>query len=207
MVLDLLSWLLEQIGGASGSLSVFLGSYGYLAVFTLMTLEAAALPIPSEVILPLIGLLAAEGTFSFPIALAVVLVAGVVGMFIDYYIAYFFGKDVVYKHLGMFHISRKSLDKFDEAFDRNGKFAVFITRMIPLVRALINFPAGFAMMNKKTFLFYSVAGALIWDTVLMSFGYYGLASSNVYIVMTGIAIFAIAIYVVYKVGMAKMKKM
>ncbi len=207
MVFDILAWLLEQLGDVSGSLTTFLGSYGYLAIFILMTLEAAALPIPSEVILPVIGLLAAEGTFSFPIALAVVLAAGTVGMFIDYYIAYFFGKDVVYKHLEFFHIRRESLDHFDEAFVRNGKFAVFITRMIPLVRALINFPAGFAMMNKKTFLVYSVGGALIWDTILMAFGYYGLASSNVYVVMTGIATFAIALYVVYKVGISKIKKM
>lgn len=207
MVFDVLASLLEALGDASGSLNVFLNSYGYFAIFVLMALEAASLPIPSEVILPLVGLLVAQGTFSLPLALAVVLIGGVVGMFIDYYIAYFFEKDVVYKHLGMLHISKKSLDEFDGFFSRNGKFAVFITRMIPLVRALINFPAGFARMDKKTFLIYSVAGALVWDAVLMSFGYYGLSSSNGYIVMSGIAILAILIYMAYKVGMAKMKKM
>ena len=111
MVLDILAWLLEELGDASGSLNVFLTSYGYLAMFILMTLEAASLPIPSEVILPLIGLFVAQGAFSFPVALVVVLMGGVVGMFIDYYIAYFFEKDVVYKHLGMLHISKKSLDE------------------------------------------------------------------------------------------------
>ena len=49
MVLDILASLLEQLGDVSGSLTTFLGSYGYLAIFILMILEAAALPIPSEV--------------------------------------------------------------------------------------------------------------------------------------------------------------
>ncbi len=206
MVLNVLTWLLEQLGDASGNLNVFIGSYGYLAVFILMTLEAAAVPIPSEVVLPLIGLLAAQGIFSLPIALAIVLIAGIIGMFVDYYIAYFFGKDVVYKHMGIFHIKKKNLDDFDDAFRRNGKFTVFITRMMPLVKALINFPAGFAMMNKKEFIVYSVAGSLVWDLVLIMVGYYGLASSNVYVVMSVIAVFAVVIYAIYKLGVSKMRK-
>lgn len=206
MVLNILTWLLEQLGDASGNINVFLSSYGYLAIFVLMTLEAAAIPIPSEVVLPLIGLLAAEGVFSFPIALVVVLIGGVIGMFADYYIAYFFGKDVVYKHMSIFHISKKNLDDFDDAFKRNGKFAVFITRMMPLVRALINFPAGFAMMDKKEFILYSIAGTFVWDLVLMLVGYYGLASSNIYIVMSVTAIFAVLIYAMYKIGIAKMRR-
>jgi len=206
LLVSLISGLLEALSDTTAGITAFVSSYGYFAVFILMTLESASLPIPSEIVLPLIGFFAANGTFSFPIVLGVVLIAGVIGMFIDYYIAYFLGKDIVYKNASKLHISKEKLDMFDESFRRNGKFAVFIARLIPVARALINFPAGFAMMQKRTFLVYSVAGCLIWDVVLMSFGYYGLASNSAQVALIGVGVFAVAIYLVYKVGMAKMKK-
>ncbi|MDE1845665.1 MAG: DedA family protein [Candidatus Micrarchaeota archaeon] len=206
LLVGLVASLLELFTDASAAIGTFVTSYGYYAVFILMTLEYASLPIPSEIVLPLIGFFAASGTFSFPVALGVVLVAGVVGMFIDYYIAYFLGKEVVYKHASLFHISRRRIETFDEAFKRNGEFAVFIARLIPIARALISFPAGFAGMQKRKFLLYSLAGSFIWDVVLMLFGYYGLASSSAGTVLAGIGLFSVVIYIVYKKGIASMKR-
>ncbi|MGI0141652.1 MAG: DedA family protein [Candidatus Micrarchaeales archaeon] len=209
MFLVLFSIISSSLGALTNTYSginAFVTSYGYIAIFVLMTLEYVSLPIPSEIVLPLIGLFAAKGTLSFFPALGVVVVAGIVGIFIDYYIAYFLGKDVVYAHAEKFHISKQRLDDFDVWFARNGKFAVFMARLIPVVRGLISLPAGFAKMKKSAFLLYSVAGSLIWDVVLMLFGYYGLASNNAYLVLTAIGVFGLAIYVVYKFAISRIKK-
>lgn len=205
ILLSILSSLLGLLTNSYGAINALLMHYGYYAIFLLMTLEYASMPIPSEIVLPLIGFFAAKGTFDFLLALIVVLISGIVGMAIDYYIAYFVGKDVVYKHLEFFHVSRERIEQFDDWFNRNGSFAVFVSRMIPIARGLVSFPAGFAMMEKRKFFLYSTLGALIWDVALMTFGYYGLASSNISIVVSAVAVFAVAIYVIYKLGIAQLK--
>ncbi|MDE1805114.1 MAG: DedA family protein [Candidatus Micrarchaeota archaeon] len=206
LALTAASGLISLITNASSVVNGLLTHYGYLAILLLMTMEYASLPVPSEIILPLIGFFAAKGDFSFIGALAVVTVAGIIGMAIDYFIAYYVGKDIVYRHAGRFHISKRSLDEFDAWFNRNGAFAVFVARLIPVARGLVSFPAGFAMMKKSTFFAYSIAGALIWDVILMLFGYYGLASNSISVVLSGVAVFAVAIYVIYHLARRELRK-
>lgn len=195
----------QILGGTSSAIMSLLDSYGYLAIFLIMTLEYSSLPIPSEVVLPAVGVLAAKGVINIYIAYIVVFFSALVGMSIDYFIAYFLEKEVVYKHLEKFHISKESLESFDEWFKRNGSFAVFIGRLLPEVRGLISLPAGFAGMDKKKFFAYSLAGALIWNAALMAFGYYALSTNNYYITLIAIALFVIVLYVVYKIALKKRK--
>ncbi len=191
--------LSSLLNGASG----LINAYGLPAIFLLMVLESASLPIPSEVVIPLTGLLAAKGLFSPYLALAVLLAAGIIGMTIDYYLAYFVEKDIVYRHLRAFRIKKEHLDTFDRWFERNGRFAVFIGRMLPEVRGLVSLPAGFTKMPKRDFYLYSIAGTIIWDVALLSFGYYALNANNVYVAMVAVAIFATVIYVLYKLTVKK----
>jgi len=197
-----------SIGGIiSSSSSIFfemVKQYGYIAIFGLMALEGSSLPIPSEVVLPFAGFLSAKGFLSFPLALVAGLLGSILGLAVDYYIAYFLGKDVVYKHLHKFHISKKSLDRFDSWFERNGGGVVFVSRLVPVLRTVMSFPAGFAKMNQKKFFFYSSVGTFIWDLVLMLFGFYALSASSRYVILGAIAAFAIALYVIYKLALAKM---
>jgi membrane protein DedA with SNARE-associated domain len=203
MFIPILSGLLANSSAIIQSLVV---SYGYLAIFVLMVLESASLPIPSEVLLPLGGYLAAKGSLSFWPTFAVVMLGAFVGNAIAYAIGYYLGKDVIYKHLQLFRIKKKSLDQFDAWFDSNGFAAVFLSRLIPEVRALMSFPAGFAEMPLKEFFFYSMIGAAIWNLVLMLFGFYLLSADSAVIVMASIGVFAIALYVIYKIAMRRMKK-
>lgn len=181
-----------------GSASAIISRYGYLAVFLLMVLESASLPIPSEAVLPLVGYLGATGQMNIAYGFIAAMAGGVVGMTIDYYIAYFLGKDVVYKHLHLFHIKRASIEAFDSWFEKNGRFTVFVSRLIPLVRGLINFPAGFAEMRLRSFYTYSIAGMLIWAAVLVAFGYYALSTSSLSLLVTALALFLIVLYAVYR---------
>ncbi len=183
-----------------------LSTYGYLGLFGMMALEGASLPIPSEVIVPIAGYLAAKGVFNFYIAALAILAGNMVGVVIDYVIGYFIGKDVVYKHLSLFHINKEKIDAFDIWFNSNGGFAVFVSRMIPVLRGLISFPAGFARMPFKKFFIYSLVGSAIWDILLMLFGYYLLSSNNLYIAMSAVAFLALILYAIYRVAVKKTRK-
>ncbi len=176
-----------------------MAKFGYLAIFGLMLLEGSSLPVPSEVVLPLAGLFAQKGLLDVYIAFFAALFGSIGGLAIDYYIGYFLGKEVVYKHLRLFHIRQESLDNFDRWFARNGTAAVFISRLIPVVRTFMSFPAGFARMNAKRFFSYSIIGTAIWDAVLLAFGYYFLSASSAVYVLTSIGVFAIIVYLLYHV--------
>jgi len=181
-------------------------SYGYTAVFILMAMESSTLPIPSEVVLPLAGLFAAKGALNVYLVILVSMLGSVVGFSIDYYVGYYLGKDVVYRHLSFFHIKKKDLDEFSEWFDHNGSVAVFITRMVPVLRTVISFPAGFAKMPKKKFFLYSLLGAFIWTVVLVLFGFYFLAVNNAVFVMEAIGVFAIVLYLIYALTRKHMRR-
>ena len=188
------------------ALSSFISSYGYFAILILMILESASMPVPSELLLPATGYFAAKGVLNIYIALVVVYISSFVGMAINYYIAYWLGKDVVYKHLHWFRIKKEDVEAFEKWFDKNGPFTVFISRLLPVVRGLINFPAGFALMNQKKFYAYSMAGAVIWDTALVLFGYYGLAANNITNVLIAIGVFGIVLYTIYRVAINNIRK-
>jgi membrane protein DedA with SNARE-associated domain len=181
-------------------------NYGYLAILILMILESASLPVPSEVLLPLSGYLASTNFFNFYVAFGVLMLGSIIGMAIAYGIGYYLGKDVIYKHLKLFHIKEKSLNDFDAWFERNGVAAVFLSRFIPEVRALMSFPAGFAKMPLKEFFAYSIAGAFVWNLVLMLFGFYLLSAHSAIIIMASIGILAVALYVIYRVAIGHIKR-
>lgn len=197
---------IHNILTASGSaISVLIHMYGYLAIFILMLLEGSSVPVPSEVVLPLAGLLSQNGTLNFYIAFIAAMAGSIGGLAIDYYIGYFLGKDVIYKHLEFFHIKKKDLDAFDKWFERNGIAAVFLSRLIPIVRTIMSFPAGIAKMNQRTFFGYSILGTFIWDLVLMLFGFYLLSAHSAVVIMGSIGAFAIVLYLIYAFAMRRMK--
>ncbi|MDE1865619.1 MAG: DedA family protein [Candidatus Micrarchaeota archaeon] len=203
----LLAFSIHGLSSAiTATVNAWVYAYGYAAIFVLMVLEGATLPVPSEVILPLAGLLASKGVLNFYLALAAATIGSMVGSMIDYAVGYYLGKEVVYKHLQLFHVKKTDLDNFDSWFSKNGLAAVFLTRFIPVLRTVINFPAGFAKMPLKKFLGYTFAGVLIWDIVLMAFGYYLLSVKSLTLVAGGIAVFAIILYVVYRLAASKMRK-
>ncbi len=184
----------------------FFHTYGYAAVFFLMLLESATIPIPSEVIMPLAGLFAAKHIFNFYPALAASILGSGAGIAIDYYIGYFIGKDLVYRHLRFFRIRQSQLDAFDAWFERNGMAAVFLTRLVPVIRTVMSFPAGFARMKPKSFFAYSISGAVIWNIVLMVFGFYALSGTSAEQILSAIGIFVLALYLVYALALRHLKR-
>lgn len=205
LLLSASSVIVNILTGTYSTISSFMILYDYLAIIILMALESASLPIPSEVVLPLAGHFVQTGNLNLILAILASMVGTVIGISVDYWVAYFIEKDVIYKHLHTFRISKQSLDAFGGWFEKNGAFTVFISRMLPVVRGLISFPAGFAKMNLKDFYVYSLAGALIWNSALILFGYYALSIANAQIMFAVLALFGIVLYFVYRVGMKKIR--
>ena len=167
------TWLCGSTGSllSPGSLSDFMGKYGYLSLFVLMTAESASAPIPSEVVLPIAGALAFSGAITLPLALVVSTAAALTGALIDYYLAFFLGRRFVVAVMRTFRLDSKSLARAEGWFERSGQWTVFAARFVPVVRAVISLPAGLFKMGIKPFVLMTVAGCVIWNAVLLYAGF------------------------------------
>jgi membrane protein DedA with SNARE-associated domain len=135
---------------------------GYAGVFVGMTLESVGLPIPSEVIMPFAGYVVWEGGLT----LIGITVAGTLGCLagslIAYYIGLWGGRPLLERYGKYVLISTRELDLADKWFDKYGDRAVFVSRLLPVVRTYISFPAGIVNMDVKKFSLYTVLGSLPW---------------------------------------------
>lgn len=147
------------------------GSWGYLGVFLLMTLESACIPIPSEITMPVAGLLAAEGRLSFFWAATLGAVANVAGSWIAYWAGATGGRPFLEKY-GRFVLLRPhDLERADRWFEKYGDAAAFFSRLLPVVRTFISLPAGIARMPFWRFTILTFIGSLPWSFALTLAGY------------------------------------
>jgi membrane protein DedA with SNARE-associated domain len=157
-MIDWLMWLMETLGAPGAGLAV--------------ALESIFPPIPSEIVLPLAGFTASQGSLS----LAAVLVCTTLGSLVGAAALYWLGR-----RLGLDRLKRAAdkvpltdpgdIDRTDAWFDRHGTKAVFFGRMIPIFRSLISVPAGVNRMRVPTFVAFTLVGSLLWNTALVLAGY------------------------------------
>jgi membrane protein DedA with SNARE-associated domain len=147
------------------------GDWGYLAVFVLMTLESACIPIPSEVTMPVGGLLAAEGTLNLVAVGLLGAFANLVGSWIAYATGAAGGRPFVLRWGRYVRLHERDLDRAHTWFERYGDKAVFWSRLLPVVRTFISLPAGMARMELKRFSVYSFLGSVPWSFGLSYGGY------------------------------------
>ena len=143
---------------------------GYLGVLVLTFLENLFPPIPSEIVIPLAGFVAANGE----LRLDVVIAAGTAGSLIGAGFWYAIGRQIGEHRLRAWversgkwlTLSVADLDRAQEWFTRRGRMAVLVGRLIPGVRTLVSLPAGFTGMALGPFLLSSAIGTLLWTTAL-----------------------------------------
>lgn len=144
----------------------YVGAWGYTAIFVLMALESACIPIPSEVTMPVGGLLAAEGKLSFFWVGTIGAVANVAGSLLSYIAGASGGRAFLLKYGRFFLIKPHDIDRADRWFERYGSSAVFFSRLLPVVRTFISLPAGVARMPIGRFTLLTFAGCLPWSFAL-----------------------------------------
>jgi len=147
-----------------------ISSAGYLGIVVLMAIESACIPLPSEVIMPFSGYLVYAGRFH----LLWVATAGAIGCnlgsVIAYEIGFFGGRPLVERYGSYILLSQRELDWADHFFVRWGNAAVFIARLLPVIRTFIALPAGIARMPRLRFHVYTFVGSWPWCLVLAYIG-------------------------------------
>ena len=146
-----------------------IGSYGLVAIFVLMVLESACIPVPSEAIMLYGGFLVARGEQGLVAVIAAGVLANVVGSSIAYWVGHAKGREWALRFHWL-HITEKRLDVADRWFARWGSWAVLISRCLPLVRTFISLPAGVARMPFGRFAVLTFIGCVPWVAGLALLG-------------------------------------
>ncbi len=146
-------------------------SMGYPGVFLLITLESTLVPIPSELVMPFAGYMAAKGAFSLPVILIINSTAALLGSGICYFIGAKGGKPFLERYGKFFLLRQHDLEKTERVFAKHGKWVILIGRFVPVVRHIISIPAGIARMPLKTFFLQTFIGSTIWGGFLILLGY------------------------------------
>ncbi len=155
----------------------YMTNLNYFTVALLMAIESTFLPLPSEVVIPFAAYKAAQGDLNVFGIILFGTIGALSGSLINYTLAYYLGRPIVYKfaesRIGkIFLLSKHKVERAENYFIRNGKSSTFIGRLVPGIRHLISIPAGLAKMPLRDFILYTFAGAGIWNVILTVVGYY-----------------------------------
>ncbi len=155
------------------------GAVGYLGVFIAMTIESAMIPLPSELILPFAGFLVSDpasiepitgSAWNFWIVVIVGTLGNTAGSLIAYAIGAWGGRPFLERYGKYILIRPHDIELADRFFERWGAPTVFFSRLLPIVRTFISFPAGVVRMPIGKFVVYSTAGAFLWSLLLVYAG-------------------------------------
>ncbi|MBF6591564.1 MAG: DedA family protein [Ktedonobacterales bacterium] len=145
-----------------------LAVYGFVLVW--LAAESAGVPLPNEVVLLLAGSLAAKGEVSAPVLVVVATLASLLGASIAYTIGLRGGRAAVMRFGRYIRLDEQRLDAIEVWFARAGVFAILIARITPFVRTVASYPAGMLRMPRRTFVLATLAGSLVWCTVMVTLG-------------------------------------
>ena len=180
---------------------------GYFGIFILSLLESAAVPIPSEVVVPFSGFLAAQGRFVLWFLVILISLANLLGGILIYWASRLWGRPVLEKFGKYILISKHELDEAERLFLKHGSKFVFIGRILPVVRTFISIPAGVAKMNFWKFSFYTYFGSLPWNFALALIGFKAGENWDILLpyfrkfdfVIIGIGIFLVGLYIYWHI--------
>jgi membrane protein DedA with SNARE-associated domain len=154
-----------------------MANLNYFTVGFLMVIESSFIPFPSEAVIPFAAYKAAQGELNIFGVILSGTVGALVGALINYYLAMYLGRPLIYKFANstagkMLLLSKEKVEHAESYFLKNGKSSTFIGRLVPAVRQLISIPAGLARMNLRDFILYTFLGAGIWNIILAIIGFY-----------------------------------
>jgi membrane protein DedA with SNARE-associated domain len=155
------------------------GTVGYLGVMVAMAIESAMIPLPSELILPYAGFLVSDlsqlepltkGPWNYWVVVVMATIGNTVGSLIAYAIGAWGGRPFLERYGRYLLIRHHEIALAEHFFERYGSATAFLSRLLPIVRTFISFPAGVARMPLGRFIAYSTAGAFLWSMLLVFAG-------------------------------------
>ena len=159
MVFDIIRPLIEFIIS-------FISRVGYLGIFFLMVLESAMIPIPSEIIMPFSGFLVSAGKFGPILVVLAGSLGNLVGSILTYYFGLKVGRAFIIKYGKYVFFKKEHLEFTERLFKNYGDKISFVGRLLPVIRTYVSLPAGIGRTNFIKFVFYTLIGSLIWNSVL-----------------------------------------
>ena len=162
---------LDDLSGLVGIAARLIDQLGIVGVLVFTLAETVFPPIPSEVVLPLAGFAAQQGTMN----IALVIVAATAGAYLGALLLYLLGAKLGLERSIRWLsklplVDREDFEKAAGWFDRHGRSAIFFGRLLPGIRSLISLPAGASRMHFGTFTLFTIAGSGLWNTALVILG-------------------------------------
>ena len=154
----------------AGFIIAAISSLGLFGIVLMMGIESACIPLPSEIIMPFAGYLVSLGQFSLLAAATAGAIGCNLGSAVAYAVGQYGGRPFVERWGGYVLITRRELDWADRFFARYGNMAVFIGRLLPVVRTFIALPAGVARMPLVKFHIFTFLGSWPWCFALAYVG-------------------------------------
>jgi membrane protein DedA with SNARE-associated domain len=149
----------------------FVASAGYGGLFLMLLVESTVVPVPSELVLPFAGDLAAHGLMSLPLVFLMNSAGALVGSSLSYWFGAAGGKPLLLKYGKYVMVRPADIERTERFFARPGNATVLIARFVPVVRHIISIPAGVARMPLRSFLLQTFIGSTLWGGALILIGY------------------------------------
>lgn len=152
----------------------YMNQYGLFFLALIIFLEYLNLPgFPSEIILPVTGIWAANTEASFFVVLAISTLSAIIASWLLYGVGLYSGEWILDKYTSKFPKQKDTIDKQMAYLRKKGNLGVFISKLIPMVRTIISIPAGVLKLDFIQYTLYSAMGIIIWNGVLIASGYFG----------------------------------
>ena len=149
----------------------FILNYGIISIFIIVALEYANLPLPSEIVLPLAGILASEYNMNIILVILASIIGGILGSLTNYYLGYCFGNPLIYKLKRKYPKTKRAIKESYRWMEKYENISVMMSRLVPIARTFISIVAGVTRMGVWEFILYSSVGISLWNTILILIGF------------------------------------
>jgi membrane protein DedA with SNARE-associated domain len=163
IVLEILKPLVEFI-------TSFIAHLGYTGIFSLMILESALIPIPSEIIMPFSGFLSSTTRLDPFLVILSGSLGNLVGSVLTYYLGIKAGRKFILKYGKYILLKKEHLELTENLFKRYGDRISFVGRLLPIIRTYVSLPAGIGKTSFTKFVVYTFAGSIVWNSMLTYIG-------------------------------------
>ena len=162
----------NQFSGLTGWVASVIDSLGAFGVAVLVALESIIPPIPSEIVLAMAGYLSSQGRFNVVLIVLAATAGSLVGALVLYWLGAALGEERLKRWLDHIPlVDRDDLEQADRWFERHGRWAVLIGRVVPVVRSLVSIPAGANRLPLGEFVLLTTLGSGVWNTLIVGLGF------------------------------------